>query len=100
MSSPTQRYSPLPPMLTYSDEDQFDYHYILEIDLTVDPPIYSWKLTSKTKKRRILGDLSKEEASTRRQRRTMMRPVIGENNGINLQHERSYTRPPDRNQLD
>ena len=100
MSSPTQRYSPLPPMPTHSDEDQFDYHYILEIDLTVDPPIYNWKLTSKSKKRRVLGDLSKQEASTRRQRRTMMRPVIGENRGINLQNERSYTRPPDRNQLD
>ena len=33
MSSPTQRYSTLPPMPTHSDEDQFDYHYILEIDL-------------------------------------------------------------------
>ena len=32
MSSPTQRYSPLPPMPTHSDEDQFDYHYILEIE--------------------------------------------------------------------
>ena len=60
MSSPTQRYSPLPPMPTHSDEDQFDYHYILEIDLTVDPPIYNWKLTSKSKKRRVLGDLSKD----------------------------------------
>ena len=100
MSSPTQRYSPLPPMPTHSDEDQYDYHYILEIDLTVDPPIYNWKLTSKSKKRRVLGDLSKEEASTRRQRRTMMRPVIGENRGINLQNERSYTRPPDRSRPD
>ena len=60
MSSPTQRYSPLPPMPTHSDEDQFDYHYIL-VDLTVDPPIYNWKLTSKSK-RRALGDLSKEES--------------------------------------
>ena len=93
MSSPTQRYSPLPPMLTHSDEDQFDYHYILEIDLTVDPPIYSWKLTSKTKKRRILGDLSKEEASTRRQRRAMMRSVIGEKRGINLQNESAFQIP-------
>jgi len=52
----------------YDEDDVYDHFYVLEYDLTVDPPTIDWRFERKTKKRKALGDSTLEEASNRRRR--------------------------------
>ena len=64
----SREYTPIPNYPSHDDDDVYDYFYVLEYDLTVDPPTMNWRFERKTKKRKALGDLTLEEASNRRRR--------------------------------
>ena len=64
----SREYTPIPDYPSHDDDDVYDYFYVLEYDLTVDPPTINWRFERKTKKRKALGDLTLEEASNRRRR--------------------------------
>ena len=64
----SRQYTPIPNYPSHEDDDVYDYFYVLEYDLTVDPPTINWRFERKTKKRKALGDLTLEEASNRRRR--------------------------------
>ena len=64
----SRQYTPIPDYPSHDDDDVYDYFYVLEYDLTVDPPTINWRFERKTKKRKVLGDLTREEASNRRRR--------------------------------
>jgi len=64
----SREYTPIPDYPRHDDDDVFNYFYILEYDMTVDPPTINWRFERKTKKRKVLGDLTREEASNRRRR--------------------------------
>ena len=64
----SRQYTPIPDYPTHDDDDVYDYFYVLEYDLTVDPPTINWRFERKVKKRKALGDLTLEEASNRRRR--------------------------------
>ena len=64
----SREYTPIPNYPSHDDDDVYDYFYVLEYDLTVDPPTINRRFERKTKKRKALGDLTLEEASNRRRR--------------------------------
>ena len=54
----SREYTPIPNYPSHEDDDVYDYFYVLEYDLTVDPPTINWRFVRKVKKRKALGDLT------------------------------------------
>ena len=60
----SRQYTPIPDYPSHDDDDVYDYFYVLEYDLTVDPPTINWRFERKVKKRKALGDLTLESKTT------------------------------------
>ena len=92
----SREYTPIPDYPRHDDDDVFNYFYILEYDMTVDPPTINWRFERKTKKRKALGDLTLEEASNRRRRVPDLLPSGRQNMDI---VEENQTRPRRRRRM-
>ena len=66
MSDQERGFEYMPTYPSNEDENVYDYIYILTYDFTVDPITMYWRFDRKTKKRKVLGDLTREEAAKRR----------------------------------
>ena len=95
----SREYTPIPDYPSHDDDDVYDYFYVLEYDLTVDPPTINWRFERKVKKRKALGDLTLEEASNRRRRAPDLLPSgrqnmdIVEENQMGRRRRRRRTSP-------
>ena len=68
MSDQERGFEYMPTYPSHEDDDVYDYIYILTYDFTADPITMYWRFDRKTKKRKVLGDLTREEAANRRRR--------------------------------
>ena len=68
MSDQERGFEYMPTYPSHEDDDVYDYIYILTYDFTVDPITMYWRFDRKIKKRKVLGDLTREEAAKRRRR--------------------------------